>query len=567
MSAEVPLDRLVGLEQEYAVALRGEVRARPGNRALYLRLRDAVARRVPTRSAGGVWGWARERVFTSTGGSLYYESLPQAADAGLVEAATPECRGPEEALRYARAWDRLLEHAARDVTRDLGATVVVRKNGRDAFGNVYGPQENYDVDLATGPWLALHRAALLVLVPWAVMAGALHLAVLATMLSAGVFVATGAMAVAAMAARLQQLWEGETTIDAAAWADATITRLASVERWSLVLWFGPLVATYSAVLHLVAWRPYRQGAMAFLVTRSIVSGAGSVRPDGRLDLSEKADAIRRVMRWTFASDDRGLLETGHLMKGLLGPMLLRPGHLAALWSQRQRLQLGMSDANLCEVAEYLKLATTSLVLDLCEAGVLTDAPRPVDPVEAARVVSLGGVHAVVLCTDGLRRTALDLQRHYHEAALVWLSDHPSPSLEAHRAVARWGQVLDALGDDPAALVGQLDWVTKQSLVAEAGPDLTWTERKAIDLRYHELGDGYHAWMDSAGLVERLTDDAAVDAAMSEPPADTPAAVRGRLVRDAAPDEELLMDWHQARVGGQVIRFEDARRARRGDADD
>jgi proteasome accessory factor A len=543
----------MGVEQEYALAFPRE--GHPGNRALFLAILAGVTRRVPTRPAGGMWGWARERVFTATGGSLYYESLPRAADAGLVEAATPECRGPSETMRYARAWDRLLHAASREASRRLGADVVLRKNGRDAFDHVYGPQESYEVPLATGWDLVGLRAGLAILAPLAIVAAVVHLVVVAITLIVGVQLAVLAHATGVIVALVQRLSGEEEPTSPTRWVDTTIEALATAERLSLAVWFGPLVLGWSGLLHALAFKPYRRGATAFLVTRMILSGAGSLRQDGTFELSEKASSLRRELRWTFASGDRGLYETGHLLKGLLGPMLLRLDHLAALFRGRQRLQLGLSDANLCEVAEYLKLGTTALVLDLVEAGVLDDVPRPVDPIEAVHRVSQLGIHAPVRLDDGRLLTALELQRLYVARAEAWLGSLDAAPMEAHAVVGLWRRVLRGLEHDTSALVGRLDWVTKQTLLDQVGRDLSWEARKKVDLRYHDLGDGYHAWLSEAGLVDRMLDESDVERAMAEPPSDTPAAVRGALVRELPPGVPVRMDWRSARVQGRVIRFD------------
>ena len=116
----------------------------------------------------------------------------------------------------------------------------------------------------------------------------------------------------------------------------------------------------------------------------MVTGAGTLFPDDGFGLSEKAPSVRRVWRWTVHAEDRGIYEIGHLCKPLLALSWFDVKGVPRLFRRRQRLQIGMSDANLCEVAEYLKVATTSLVLDLAEAGRLQDAPALADPVGAAQ---------------------------------------------------------------------------------------------------------------------------------------------------------------------------------------
>jgi proteasome accessory factor A len=550
------LDRLVGVEQEYAILaqLPSSGSARPDHRDVFVDLVEAVGRRVTARPAGGLWGASRERWFTQTGGSIYYEALVAAPDAGLVEAATPECRGPAEALRYARASDRLLADAARAVGRARGGRVVLRKNGRDGHGHVYGPQENYDTELASGASLVGWRAGLVVLLPLAAVAGVVHLVTNLVAIAVATAVALGVMTALAPLDLVRVVLGRPRAFAPGPAIGRSVERLARLETFWFAVLFGPLMLLLSLLLRAFAWRPYRRGANGFLVTRMIFSGAGTVEPDGSWALSEKASAIRRELRWAFASGDRGLIETGHLLKALHGTMLLRPRDLASLWRPRQRLQIGLGDANPCEVAEYLKLATTALVLDLVEAGELADAPRPVDPAEAARSVSRGGLHAPVCLVGGRTLTALEIQRFYQERAAAWVAAHPAPSLEAHALVRRWGEVLVLLERDPVSLVGRLDHVTKRVMIDTGGEELDVVTRKAIDLRYHDLDEGWLARLDSAGLVEHVVSADEVARAIVEPPTDTPAALRGAVVRGLAPDEPATIDWSRARVGGRVIPF-------------
>ncbi len=67
---------------------------------------------------------------------------------GLIEGATPECRGPLQVVRYQRAQDQLLSQCARLAEVDGEFSLV--KNDRDAAGNVYGAQENYEADSRHG---------------------------------------------------------------------------------------------------------------------------------------------------------------------------------------------------------------------------------------------------------------------------------------------------------------------------------------------------------------------------------------------------------------------------------
>ena len=60
---------------------------------------NAVARRIPAVRAKHF----KEGMFLANGGALWFEAERPAAGGGLIEGATPECRGPAEVLAYQRA--------------------------------------------------------------------------------------------------------------------------------------------------------------------------------------------------------------------------------------------------------------------------------------------------------------------------------------------------------------------------------------------------------------------------------------------------------------------------------
>src|SRR5262245_21149080 len=104
----------------------------------------------------------KEGVFHAAGGAVWFETERPAMGGGLIEGSTPECRSPRQILAWQRAQDELLAEAAEGA---FGGSVKLIKNDRDAAGNIYGAQENYEATLASGWRLRLWRAALVVLSP------------------------------------------------------------------------------------------------------------------------------------------------------------------------------------------------------------------------------------------------------------------------------------------------------------------------------------------------------------------------------------------------------------------
>jgi Pup amidohydrolase len=97
---------------------------------------------------------------------------------------------------------------------------------------------------------------------------------------------------------------------------------------------------------------------------------------------------------------------------------------------------------------------------------------------------------------------------------------------------RWEQVLIGLESDPDSVAAQIDWVAKRRLIAgyRDKHGLGWDDARlaAMDLQYHDLRPE-RSLAARVGL-ERITSDAEVEAAVSEPPHDTRAYFRGKCLQ-------------------------------------
>ncbi len=574
------LDRLAGLETEYAIRFSPAGQGgRPSNDAIYDAIAASVSAIVGTRP--GRRRLLHKQLFTQNGGSIYYEAVPSNLTGGVIEGGSPECRGPSQLLLYQRAQDALLQRALPDAERRLEAaghpgTLGLLKNCRDAEGHVYGAQENYDAELASGGRLLAYRALLgalmiplvaSVLATWALALGLLGVA-LALVPAAIVVVIVGSVIAELVpaVARWASRFDGK-----AFGAKADLWLMRVFQGLELVMWW-PVLLPYVWLVRWLAFRRVRRGGEAFFLSRAALSGAGTLEA-GALHLAEKGVALARTARATALPVERALFDPGNLVKGLTKPATFKLRPLLALFRRRQRLQLGLSDSNCAQVAEYLKLGTTMLVIDLAEAGRLGGAPQLARPVADFRRLNADPTLTLAVDTVGHGpMRMLDLQRWYLEAAGAWLAEAPTTSLEAREVLTAWRETLDALETDPEALVGRIDWVTKRTLIARAGFGASEAVNKKIDLRYHELGTGYFAELDARGLAPRLVEEADIDAAIETPPEDSPAWVRGRLVqRLARSGTRASVSWQEVRVGGpiggKVIRLSEWRARQRVRGDD
>ncbi len=281
----------------------------------------------------------------------------------------------------------------------------------------------------------------------------------------------------------------------------------------------------------------------FFVSRQVFTGAGRVGlgQDGRgtgFQLTQRAD---------FFEVEVGLETT------LKRPIINTRDEPHADPERYRRLHVIIGDANLAEVATYLKTGTTSLVLAMVEQRWLTEQgiDLGVDgPVGALRAVSHDPTltHELLL-RDGRRLTAVQLQMEYLEQARKFVEDRwGSDADEQTRDVlARWESVLGRLETDPMSLAGELDWVAKLSLLQgyREREGLSWDAAKLhlVDLQYSDVRQdrGLYNRLVARGRMTTLVTEEQVQRAVVEPPEDTRAYFRGRCLAKY-PTEVAAASW-------------------------
>ncbi|HZQ57932.1 MAG TPA: proteasome accessory factor PafA2 family protein, partial [Acidimicrobiales bacterium] len=216
----------------------------------------------------------------------------------------------------------------------------------------------------------------------------------------------------------------------------------------------------------------------------------------------------------------------------------------------RRLHVICGDANLAEVATFLKVGVTALVLCMIEDDWFGEdgggGPGGRDfslaaPVQAMRRVSydLGLRHPLELASGGTM-TALEMQWELFDLARKYADDRGlgciGPEAEGRDLLTRWEAVLSGLETDPMSLSTELDWVAKYQIVDgyRNRHGLGWSDARlaAMDLQYHDLRPGKSLF---ARLpMTRLVGDDLVDEAVTEPPRSTRAYFRGRCLQRFAP---------------------------------
>jgi proteasome accessory factor A len=263
----------------------------------------------------------------------------------------------------------------------------------------------------------------------------------------------------------------------------------------------------------------------FFVSRVIYTGAGRIGNEFGLDdtpfqLTQRAD---------FFEVEVGLETT------LKRPLINTRDEPHSDPEKYRRLHVINGDATLCEVATFLKVGTTMLVLDMIEDDRLADAPQLARPVEAFHELSHDPtLKRTVSLSDGTRASAIELQWRYLDAAKTYCKDRDLDRVTAD-VLERWESVLATAEVEPLALAGQVDWATKLRLLEQyrGRHELAWDspKLKMVDLQYHDVRQekGLYNRLAARGEVERLVAESEIQAAMTEPPADTRAYFRGKCL--------------------------------------
>ncbi|MBE7437267.1 MAG: proteasome accessory factor PafA2 family protein [Spirochaetales bacterium] len=504
----------------------------------------------------------QDQFFLANGSSFAYEHLPQAIDGGLIEGATPECTTASELLLYQRAQEDLLAECAAEVEKKLQASDVhcslgLIKNCRDAAGHIYGAQENYQLPIARGFRLFMLRFCLGLYLPVFALGFVSYWILFAAML-----LPAGLLLAAFDSLRARKRKEEDS-------AQVRLLSLLGRLEYTIALPFFSLLLLPQALLYrFLAFHPVRRALLPFLISRPLLSGAGTLLDSSEFRLSEKGVAIRWLYRYTIAPGDRPVYDSGNLLKqsmlAMMGLLRLETGHLCSLFSAEQRMQLGLSDSNRADYAEWLKIATTRLVIDMALAGALPDVPVIKRPIQALH--NLTGPDTVLRTGQG-EQTVLSLQRFYLEAAEEFLQKKKAVDWEEHETVRLWRETLDSLAADRSRMLGRLDWVSKEYLLATAGAGASFPVLRKIDIGYHELERGYYDELRRAGVALLRFSSAEVHRARLEPPDNERARLRSSFIKAAAfSGERLTVSWDKISSPRGVVSLDHFRREKKKTAD-
>jgi proteasome accessory factor A len=207
----------------------------------------------------------------------------------------------------------------------------------------------------------------------------------------------------------------------------------------------------------------------------------------------------------------------------------------------RRLHVIVGDANMSEVATFLKVGTTAIVLSMIEDDAIGDDLTLAHPVTAIRQVSNDPtLRATIALGNGKRVTALEVQWQLLERARNWADRHGLDSVtvdDGKRILEEWESVLTGLERNPDDVADVVDWVAKKRLVDgyASRHNLPFTDArlKAIDFQYSDLRRERSLAL-RCGL-RTITTDSAVREAIETPPETTRAYFRGTCLAKYAAD--------------------------------
>ena len=278
------------------------------------------------------------------------------------------------------------------------------------------------------------------------------------------------------------------------------------------------------------------------VSRQIIVGAGKVGAETEAGL-DGDPFFQLSSRAEFFEEVVGLETT------LKRPIINTRDEPHADAERFRRLHVIIGDANMSQVATFVKLGSTAILLAALEDSGLDAFPAmPRQPVGAVRGFALDpGLTHAVLCEDDRERTAWDYQDELWHLANDHVerkgADAVAGADEVQLVLTQWREMLDGVRDDPDSVADRVDWVAKLRIVRgireRHGLGHDDARLRAIDLQYHDLRPE-RSLAQRVGL-RTLSTENEVREAVHNPPEGTRAYFRGQCVA-RYPDEIVAANW-------------------------
>lgn len=304
--------------------------------------------------------------------------------------------------------------------------------------------------------------------------------------------------------------------------------------------------TYS--VHLAP--PWLWHLLLFMETRQILSGSGGLKllPDqdgkNKIIYCVSPRAFHTSLNFgksTTANELRGVIDTSRNSEPLADP------------KRFGRLHVICGDANMSEVSTFLKFGTTSAALEMIENDCWDKTLLSEDPDWNASLFR--AISRDLTCRDvpirlrnGATHSAVSIQKLFARQWHNYVKSLGFPEEKA-RLGELWQEALQCLENDDTKAGRLLDWKIKlqfyKKYCEKRSLPLEHARLIALDLEYHnpDAQDGIYNRLKNKGLVERLISDGEIEQAHSNPPSNTRARLRRRLVDIfTAMNVKFTMNW-------------------------
>ena len=310
----------------------------------------------------------------------------------------------------------------------------------------------------------------------------------------------------------------------------------------------------------------------FLVTRQIFSGVGRVGGHVLAGSSQVSyeEMSQNPVDYIWVSNVYGVYpdptvkfqlsqRADHILKTVASRVRFNRALINPKWETMYahegmtRLHLLFGESNQNEFAYALKVGTTMLVIRALEDSLVGPEVLVGQPLVAMRDVSRDESYKwPVVRLDGSTIGAVDLQRLYLSACERYRGE----SEQTDWILDNWAQVLDGLEKDPLAMGDRVEWVAKRAIVedymAQEGVDWGDDALYSVDLEYHNIDPErslFHG-LQAMGRTKRILDDLDILDAMTDPPKDTRAKGRARLVEQVLAKKTRVygFDWNGVALG-------------------
>ena len=289
----------------------------------------------------------------------------------------------------------------------------------------------------------------------------------------------------------------------------------------------------------VPWDRVVSDILPFLITRQIFAGAGKMGVEAE-SIASQAGLYQISQRADFFS----VIVSIDTMNRR--PLINTRDEPHADSSRYRRFHVIIGDSNMSEVATALKMGTTSLVLELIEAG-KAPALEFAQPIETTKAISRDQSYAwIIELRDGRKISAVDVQRMYLAAAMAHCNREDE---ETAWLLHEWESVLNDLEKDVTLCRDRVDWVAKKFLLDTLKEEegLAWTDPwlQSIDLEYHNVSmdQGLHYALLRDGQMRRFISEDDIRSAIFTPP-ETTRAFFGAGPSRSSTNEVASIHWDE-----------------------